>query len=128
VNLSQHFASPRHKPLIPCFENLKPQEPGYSPVIAEHWCTTEAPGLLDQKKLMKAIDDDLKACREAARFDSTEEIQQRTDLEFSTLTTHLMWAESVGDNQAELEHIVHLLEANLFLRRYQRWRGRSQKG
>jgi hypothetical protein len=36
-----------------------------------------------------------------------------------------MWAESVGDNQPELERIVRSLEADPFLRRYQRWGSRS---
>jgi hypothetical protein len=84
--------------------------------------------LLDQKKLMKAIDDDLKACREVARFDSAEEIKQRNTLEFSTLMTHSIWTEAVGDDQPELERIVNSLEANPFLRGYERWRERSQAG
>jgi len=81
--------------------------------------------LLDHEKLLTALNDDLKACREASRFDATQEEKQRNTVEFSAVTTHLMWAESVGDNQAELEHIVHSLEANPFLRRYQRWSSRS---
>jgi hypothetical protein len=84
--------------------------------------------LLDLEKLLKALNDDLQACREASRFDSSQEDKQRNDVEFSALTTHLMWVESVGDNQPELESIVHSLEANPFLRRYQRWRGRSKTG
>jgi len=84
--------------------------------------------LLDHEKLLTALNDDLKTCREASRFDASQDDKQRNNVEFSALTSHLMWAESVGDNQAELEHIVHSLEANPFLRRYQRWRGRSQKG
>ena len=39
----------------------------------------------------------------------------RAFLEFSTLTTHLAWAELVGDNQAAPERIVRSLEANPFL-------------
>ena len=58
--------------------------------------------MVDRLRSLRAIDEDLKACREAARFNSSEEIQQRTDVEFSALTTHLMWAESVDDNQGEL--------------------------
>jgi hypothetical protein len=81
--------------------------------------------LLDREKLLKALNDDLGTCRETARFKLLEEDKQRSDVEFSALTTHLMWAESVGDNQAELESIVHSLEANPFLRRYQRWSERS---
>jgi hypothetical protein len=47
-------------------------------------------------------------------------------VEFSALTTHLMWTESVGENQAELERIVHSLEANPFLRGYQSWHKRCE--
>ena len=46
--------------------------------------------LRDHDKLRKAISDDLKACRAVARFDSSQEIKQRTDVEFSALTTHLI--------------------------------------
>jgi hypothetical protein len=80
--------------------------------------------LLDHEKLLKALNEDLKACRESAQLNAPVE-DQRNAVEFSALTTHLMWAESVGDNQADLERIVHSLEANPFLRRYQRWRARS---
>jgi hypothetical protein len=84
--------------------------------------------VLDHEKLLIALNDDLKACREAARFKLPDEDKQRSDVEFSALTTHLMWTESVGEDQAELERIVHSLEANPFLHGYRRWRGRSQKG
>jgi hypothetical protein len=87
-------------------------------------CATKGPPLLDQKKLISAIEDDLQTCRESGRFDSPEQDKMRNNVEFSALTTHLMWTESVGDNQAELEHIVHSLEANPFLRGYQSWRKR----
>jgi len=86
----------------------------------------KGPPLLDQKKLISAIKDDLQACRESGRFDSPEQDKLRNNVEFSALTTHLMWTESVGDNQAELEHIVHSLEANPFLRGYQSWRKRCE--
>jgi hypothetical protein len=86
----------------------------------------KGPPLLDQKKLISAIKDDLQACRESGRFDSPEQDKMRNNVEFSALTTHLMWTESVGDNQAELEHIVHSLEANPFLRGYQSWRKRCE--
>jgi hypothetical protein len=76
--------------------------------------------VLDQKKLLKAIHGDLKACREATRFNLIDEkAKERSDLEFSTLTTHLMWTESVGNNQTELE-------SNPFLSGYQRWRERCE--
>jgi hypothetical protein len=81
--------------------------------------------LLDHEKLLKALNDDLQTCREASRFDSSEGDKRRNTEEFSALATHLLWAESVGDDQRELERIVHSLEANPFLRGYQRWRSRS---
>ena len=81
--------------------------------------------LPDQVRLLKAIKDDLNLCRSAARFHSTDETtRQRRDLEFSTLTTHLMWAESVGDDQTELERVVRSLEANP--PGYPRWRVRCK--
>jgi hypothetical protein len=89
-------------------------------------CATKGRPLLDQKKLISAIEDDLQTCRESGRFDSPEQDKMRNNVEFSALTTHLMWTESVGDNQAELEHIVHSLEANPFLRGYQSWRKRCE--
>ena len=98
-----------NKPALPPARNLQPEV-----------------ALLDPKRLLKALSDDLNACREAGRFNSSEEDRQRGDLEFSTLTTHVMWAESVGFDQSELERIVHSLEANPFLRGYQRWRKRSE--
>jgi len=85
--------------------------------------------MLDQKRLLQAMHDDLKACREAARFNLVDEkAKERSDLEFSTLTTHLIWTESVGNNQTELERVVHSLEENPFLRRYPRWRRRCETG
>ena len=82
--------------------------------------------MLDQKKLISAIEDDLQACRESEQFDSPEQDKLRNTAEFGALTTHLMWTESVGENPAELERIVHSLEANLFLRGYQSWRKRCE--
>ena len=79
---------------------------------------------MDHEKLLAALNDDLQACRESAQLNASNE-DQRNAVEFSALTTHLMWAESVGNDQTKLERIVHSLEANPFLRRYQRWRSRS---
>ena len=79
-------------------------------------------------KLLKALNDDIQACREASRFDASQEDKQRNTVEVSALTTHLMWAESIGDNQPELERMVHSLEASPFLRRYERRRRRSKAG
>ena len=82
--------------------------------------------MVDPERLLRAICDDLKVCREAALTDSFDEItRDRNNVELSALSTHLAWAESVGNNQTELERIVHSLEANPFLCRYQRWRSRS---
>ena len=79
---------------------------------------------MDHEKLLAALNDDLQACRESAQLNAPDE-DQRNAVEFSALTTHLMWAKSVGNDQTELERIVHSLEANPFLLRYQRWRSRS---
>jgi hypothetical protein len=85
------------------------------------------PQVLDQERLLKAIREDLKTCQEAAWFDLVDEnAKERSDVEFSTLTTHLMWAEAVGNNQTELERILHSLEENPFLRRYPSWRNRAR--
>ena len=79
---------------------------------------------MDHEKLLAALNDDLQACRESTQLNASDE-NQRNAVEFSALTTHLMWAESVGNDQTVLERIVHSLEANPFLLRYQRWRSRS---
>ena len=84
--------------------------------------------MLDPKRLLKALTDDVKACREAARFISSVEDKQRNDLEFSTLTLHLRWTESAGYDQSQLDRIIRSLEANPLLSSYQRWRKRSQSG
>jgi len=75
---------------------------------------------------MSAIEDDLQACRESGQFDSREQDKLRNTVEFSTLTTYLMWTEFVGENQAELERMVHSLEANPLLRGYQSWHKRCE--
>jgi hypothetical protein len=83
--------------------------------------------LLDHERLLKAIREDLQTCREGARFKLVDEnVKERSDIEFSALTSHLMWTEAVGNNQTELERIVHSLEKNPFLSRYPRWRGRCE--
>jgi hypothetical protein len=76
---------------------------------------------------VKAIREDLNTCREAARFKLVDEnAKERSDLEFSTLMTHLMWTEAVGNNQTELERIVHSLEENPFCVDNPRWHGRCE--
>ena len=82
--------------------------------------------MLDPNRLLKALNDDLQACREAARFNSSEEDKQRNDLEFSTLKTHLMWTKTAGYDQSGLDRIIHSLESNPVLRGYQRWRKRCE--
>lgn len=82
--------------------------------------------MLDPNRLLKALNDDLKECSEAARFNSSEDDKQRADLEFSALTAHLKWAESAGYDQSRLDGIIRSLEDNYFLRGYPRWRKRSQ--
>jgi hypothetical protein len=83
--------------------------------------------VLDQKRLLKAIDDDLMTCREAGRLNSTNgSAKERNILEFNTLKAHLQWAKSVDTDQTDLERIVHSLEANPFLSGYPRWRERCQ--
>jgi hypothetical protein len=64
--------------------------------------------LLDHAKLTKAIGDDLKACREVARFASSEEIKQRKDVEFSALTTHLR-ADRLRDYLVVLASAIYIL-------------------
>jgi len=94
--------------------------------LPEGFALQKGTPLLHQKKLISAIKDDLQACRESGQFDSPEEDKLRNTVEFSALTTHLMWTESAGEDPTELERIVHTLEANPFLRGYQSWRKRCE--
>jgi hypothetical protein len=82
--------------------------------------------LLDPNRLLKALNDDLNACREANRFNSSDEDKRRGDSAFSTLTAHILWAESARYDQAELERIIRSLETSPFLSGYQHWRKRSE--
>jgi len=84
--------------------------------------------VFDHRRLLEAIKDDLKRCKEAARFKSTDEkANMRNNVEFSALMTHLLWTESITDNQTELGRIVKSLEGNPFLQAYPRWRSRCEK-
>jgi hypothetical protein len=76
--------------------------------------------MLSQEKLLKAIDSDMRVCRSVNPTDASG--KQRQILELTTLTRHLNWAKSAGDDQAELERVVGSLEVNEVVRRYQRWR------
>jgi hypothetical protein len=79
--------------------------------------------MLNQQKLLKGIDDDLKICRAANPTDYHG--RQRNILEVATLISHLEWTKRAGNDQAELEKIVQSLEAKqavTALRGYQHWR------
>ena len=84
--------------------------------------------MLNYRRLLEALKDDLRRCKEAARFKSTgDKTNLRGNVEFSALMTHLIWVESVEDNQNELTRIVNSLEGNPFLRAYPRWRSRCEE-
>lgn len=76
--------------------------------------------MLSQAKLLKAIDADMRVCRDANPTDSPG--KERRILELGTLTNHLEWAKRAGDDQAELERVVRSLETNNVVHGYQRWR------
>jgi hypothetical protein len=61
-----------------------------------------------QQKLLTALDAEITRCRNESPTDEGE--KDRRTLELKTLTTHLLWARRVGDNQRELDLIVRALE------------------
>jgi|HubBroStandDraft_3_1064219.scaffolds.fasta_scaffold709932_1 hypothetical protein len=85
--------------------------------------------MLSQEKLLKAIDDDLKVCREAEERMNPSDTRGKDQniLEFKTLMQHLKSAQRAGSDQTELERVVSSLESNQVLRGYQRWRERSER-
>ena len=83
--------------------------------------------MLDPKRLLEALRDDLTACREAGRFISTDEGRQIISLECRALCRHIVWVKSVGYDQSELERVIRSLEENALLSGYQRWRKRCEK-
>jgi hypothetical protein len=80
--------------------------------------------MLSQAKLLKGIDQDLQRCRSEALNPTDKAARERRNIELATLLNHLMWTSNVGDNQAELERIVHSLETNPVLD-YQNWREKA---
>ena len=83
---------------------------------------------MSQQKLLKVIEEDLDACRQAATslHPTDEDGKDRNFLEFTTLMWHLRWARNASD-QAALERVVASSEKNDFLRGYQDWRKRSEE-
>jgi hypothetical protein len=77
--------------------------------------------MFSQEKLLKVIDADMRACRDATPIPTDAPGKERQSLELATLARHLERAKSVGDDQAALEQIVQSLEKNMVVR-YQRWR------
>jgi len=62
----------------------------------------------DQQKLLSAINAEITACRATIPVDQAE--KDRRTRELQALTTHLLWAQRVDNNQVELELIVRALE------------------
>jgi hypothetical protein len=75
--------------------------------------------MLSQEKLLKAIDSEVLTCLSVNPTDAPG--KQRQILELTTLTRHLEWTKSAGDDQAELDRVVGSLETNEVVRRYRRW-------
>jgi hypothetical protein len=69
--------------------------------------------MLSQQKLLKAIDADIRVCRNATPGPTDTPGKERQILELATLTSHLQWAQSAGDDQAVLEQIVQSLEKSV---------------
>jgi hypothetical protein len=76
--------------------------------------------MLSQRKLLKAIDADMRVCRSANPTDQAG--KERQIFEMATLTAHLQWAQRAGDDQAELEKVLKSLETKDVVRGYQHWR------
>jgi hypothetical protein len=60
--------------------------------------------MLSQEKLLKVIDSDMRVCLSVNPTDAPG--KQRQILELTTLTRHLEWARSAGDDKSELEQVV----------------------
>jgi hypothetical protein len=80
--------------------------------------------MLSQQKLLKAIDADMRACRDATLAPTDTPGKDRQILELATLTSHLQWAQTAGDDQSVLEQIVQSLEKSVVVG-YQHWRDLS---
>jgi hypothetical protein len=77
--------------------------------------------MLSQEKLLKALDTDIRICRNAKYTPNDEHGKKRQILESATLIRHLQWAQSAGNDQTILEQIVQSLEKNAVVG-YQHWR------
>ena len=79
--------------------------------------------ILDQQKLLNAINAEITLCRNAIPADQAED--DRRTLQLTTLTTHLLWARRVDNDQHQLELIVRPLErstARRLFRSNRNWR------
>jgi hypothetical protein len=81
--------------------------------------------MISREKLLRTLKHDLGVCQKANPTDLKG--KERRILEYNTLLSHLMWAERVGDDEAELERIVLSLETNNFIRGYEHWRESATK-
>ena len=77
--------------------------------------------MLSQEKLLRALDIDIRICRNARHTPNDEHGKKRQILELAALIQHLQWAESAGNDQTILEQIVQSLEKNAVVG-YQHWR------
>src|SRR5690348_429842 len=82
-------------------------------------------GMLSQRKLIAAIQEDLAVCRKNGRELTDSQSLEQKKLEVAALLRHLQMTEEVGYNQAELERVLRSLESNPALKAYQRWRERA---
>jgi hypothetical protein len=77
--------------------------------------------VLNQEKLLKVIDADLRTCDSANSLDERSKLQHV--FEHIVLVQHRQWACEAGDDQAVLEQIVQSLEKNIA--RHRHWREKS---
>ncbi len=75
--------------------------------------------MFSQKKLLEAIAEDLKVCKQAEATTNPADVEARNRavLEYDTLNEHLKVAMAAGDDQAALERVIRSLENNLVVRR-----------
>jgi hypothetical protein len=76
--------------------------------------------MLNQQRLLNALEAGMRICRDATPTD--ESGKKRQTIELAILTSHLRWAQTVGDDLTMLEQIVQSLETNEAVRGYQHWR------
>jgi hypothetical protein len=76
--------------------------------------------MLSREKLLKAIDDDIKVCRDAKPSPDDVQGRDRQKLEVATLLRHAQMAHEAGDDQTKLEQVVQSLEKSPVVG-YQRW-------